>query len=241
MSLEAVAAVGEVVTETVEVAAEVTAEAGEAAVEMSAGEIGTALTEFGTEDIQMADIENSWFEDLDVTDPKITTSEIGEEYSENSILGSIDEIESEKPENLIQELTEKETLNNQVNECAEHGKPIQNKIDGLQREADVRKDLEKQYPSGEGNDIISEAYLRDENGNIVKDADTGKARRIDFVVVKDGKVIDSIEVTSETADKTEQIAKETRIRDNGGNYIKDNNGNLIRIPDDVNTRIERRK
>lgn len=127
------------------------------------------------------------------------------------------------------------------NELSEKGKPIQNKIDGLQREADVRKDLENQYPSCEGNDIISEAYLRDENGNIVKDAETGKARRIDFVVVKDGKVIDSIEVTSETANKTDQIAKETRIRDNGGNYIKDNDGKLIRIPNDVNTRIERRK
>lgn len=130
---------------------------------------------------------------------------------------------------------------NEATDCSEKGKPIQNKIDGLQREADVKKDLETLYPSDEDYDIISEAYLRDADGNIVKDTETEKARRIDFVVVKDGNVVDSIEVTSETADKTDQIAKETRIRENGGNYIRDNDGNLIRIPDDVNTRIERRK
>ena len=83
-------------------------------------------------------------------------------------------------------------------------------------------------------------YLRDENGEIVKDPVTGEARRIDFVVVKDGKVVDSVEVTSKTADKTEQTAKEDRIRENGGNYIKTTDGDLVRIPDDLKTRIERR-
>ena len=61
-----------------------------------------------------------------------------------------------------------------------------------------------------------------------------------FIVVKNGKVVDSIEVTSKTANKTEQSAKEERIRDNGGNYIRDNNGNLVEIPSTVHTRIERR-
>ena len=62
------------------------------------------------------------------------------------------------------------------------------------------------------------------------------------VVVKDGKVVDSIEVTSKTAPKEAQSAKEERIRENGGNYIKDpDTGELIRIPDSVHTRIERRE
>lgn len=100
-------------------------------------------------------------------------------------------------------------------ENPEKGKPIQNKIDGLQREAEVRNELEEKYPAEEGYEIISEAYLRDADGNIVKDPETGKARRIDFVVVKDGKVVASIEVTSKTADKSDQLAKESRIRDNG--------------------------
>ena len=118
--------------------------------------------------------------------------------------------------------------------------PIQNKIDGLAREKEVAEELQEKYPPEEGYEIVSEAYLRDKDGNIVRDSETGEARRIDFVVVKDGKVVDSVEVTSKTADKTEQTAKEERIREAGGNYIRDYNGNLVEIPSTVQTRIERR-
>lgn len=105
------------------------------------------------------------------------------------------------------------------------------------------KELEDRYPESEGYKVIKEAYLRDKDGNIVRDPEPPyKARRIDFVVVKDGKVVDSIEVTSKTAPKEAQSAKEERIRENGGNYIKDpDTGELIRIPDSVHTRIERRE
>lgn len=127
-----------------------------------------------------------------------------------------------------------------ASDSPEKGKPIQNKIDGLQREAEVKDELEKKYSPEEGYEIISEAYLRDADGNIVKDPETGKARRIDFIVAKGGKIIDSIEVTSKTADKSDQLAKESRIRDNGGNYVRDNNGNLIKLPSSVQTRVERR-
>lgn len=122
----------------------------------------------------------------------------------------------------------------------EKNEPIQNKKDGLEREKEVAEELSKKYPPEEGYEIIPESYLRDENGNIVRDPETGEARRIDFVVVKDGKVVDSVEVTSKTADKTEQSAKEDRIRDAGGNYVRDSAGNLVEIPSDVRTRIERR-
>jgi hypothetical protein len=125
-----------------------------------------------------------------------------------------------------------------VKEIKEAKEPIKNKIDGLAREQDVAQELEKQYPPEKGYQIVSEAYLRDKDGNIVKDSETGQARRIDFVVVKDGKVVDSIEVTSKTANKIGQCAKETRIREAGGKYIKDNNGKLVEVT--VNTRIERR-
>ena len=116
----------------------------------------------------------------------------------------------------------------------------ESKIDGLRREAEVQAELEKQYPADKGYEIVPEAYLRDARGNIVKDPVTGKARRVDFVVVKDNKVVDSVEVTSKTADKTEQLEKETRIRNIGGNYIYDANGNLAEYPDSVSTRVERR-
>lgn len=133
---------------------------------------------------------------------------------------------------------EKDEINSSEN--SEVKVPSQNKLDGLARETEVEIELEEKYPEEEGYSIEAEVYLRDKDGNIVKDPLTGEARRIDFVVVKDGKVVDSIEVTSKTADKTEQTAKENRIRENGGNYIKDKDGNLIEIPADVQTRIERR-
>jgi hypothetical protein len=117
---------------------------------------------------------------------------------------------------------------------------IKNKEDGLRREKEVEKELKEKYPEEEGYTIEKEVYLRDKDGNIVRDPVTGEARRIDYVVIKDGKVVASIEVTSKTADKTEQSAKEARIREAGGNYIKDSDGNLIEIPPDVTTTIERR-
>ena len=118
---------------------------------------------------------------------------------------------------------------------------LPNKEEGLRREAEVEEELEKKYPESDGYEIVSEAYLRDSEGKIVRDPETGEARRIDFVVVKDGKVVDSIEVTSETADKTGQTAKEERSREAGGNYIRTSDGSLAKYPDDLHTTIERRK
>lgn len=145
------------------------------------------------------------------------------------------------PDDAIKTLADFKTPQVYYNETeTQKGEPIQNKIDGLRREDEVEEELKKKYPESEGYEVISEAYLRDKDGNIVKDPVSGEARRIDFVVVKDGKVVDSVEVTSKTADKTEQTAKENRIRENGGNYIRDSNGNLVEIPNHVHTRIERR-
>ena len=138
----------------------------------------------------------------------------------------------------VSENTESES--NEARETREVGKPIQNKIDGLAREHEVEEELREKYPESEGYTVVSEAYLRDKDGNIVKDPVTGEARRIDFVVIKEGKVVDSVEVTSKTADKTEQTAKEERIRESGGNYVRDGDGNLVEIPGNVHTRIERR-
>ena len=116
-----------------------------------------------------------------------------------------------------------------------------NKNDGARRENEVEEELKEQYPESEGYVVNKEVYLRDKDGNIAKDPETGESRRIDFVVTdKNGNVVDSVEVTSKTADKTGQSAKEQRIRDNGGNYIRTEDGNLVKIPDDVQTRIERR-
>jgi len=117
---------------------------------------------------------------------------------------------------------------------------LKNKEDGIRRENEVESDLREKYPESKGYKIEKEVYLRDKDGNIVVDPITGEKRRIDFVVTKDGKVVDSVEVTSKTANKDDQMAKEKRIREAGGNYIKDSEGNLVKIPDNVHTRIERR-
>lgn len=137
-------------------------------------------------------------------------------------------------------INEGKNENTTNNEVKEKNEPIKNKQDGLERERKVEEDLKSQYPESEGYDVLSEVYLRDKNGSIVKDPVTDEARRIDFVVVKGEKIVDSIEVTSKTADKTEQSAKEARIRDNGGNYLRDTNGKLVEILPNVQTRIERR-
>jgi len=119
--------------------------------------------------------------------------------------------------------------------------PIQNKIDGERREEEVESELVKKYPESEGYSIKGEVYLYDKDGKIAQDPVTGEGRRIDFVVVdKNGNVVDSIEVTSQTADKADQSAKEQRIRESGGNYIKMSDGIFVKIPDDVQTKIERR-
>ena len=88
---------------------------------------------------------------------------------------------------------------------------------------------------------MSECCLRDKEGSVVHDPKTGEARRVDFVVIKDGEVVKSVEVTSETAPKTEQMDKEARIRYAGGNFIKDHGtGELVPFAPGVQTEVVRR-
>lgn len=90
---------------------------------------------------------------------------------------------------------------------------------GAAREGVVFKRLCKAFPSAEGYVILPQPYLRDAHGTILKDMVTEEARRIDFVVLHKKSVVKSFEVTSLTAPKGEQLAKESRIRMEGGNYI----------------------
>ena len=148
-----------------------------------------------------------------------------------------DDFIEDDTENITNSEKENNVNSQDVNEI--HN-AVQNKIDGCRRENEVHDELKEKYPEDEGYKILSERELCDRDGNPVRDEKTGEKRRIDFVVVKDGKVVDMVEVTSKTAPKRDQLAKEYRIRDNGGNYIKDADGNVIRIPNNVETRVERR-
>lgn len=115
-----------------------------------------------------------------------------------------------------------------------------NREHGDLREVAVHEELTQLYPA-ENYEVIPEQYLRDSEGRIVKDAETGEARRVDFVVVKDGEVVRSIEVTSETASKDAQLAKEGRIREQGGEWIRNpETGELCKYGEDVNTEVWRR-
>lgn len=117
----------------------------------------------------------------------------------------------------------------------------ENHEEGTAREDNVREELMKEYPAEDGFRIESQVPLRDEGGAIVKDPETGEGRRLDFVVIKDGEVIGSVEVTSETADKSMQTAKEDRIRDAGGNYVTDRTtGELVPFAPGVQTEVIRR-
>lgn len=116
-----------------------------------------------------------------------------------------------------------------------------NRIDGAVREDTIHRELEREYPPEDGFHIERECCLRDKEGHIVSDPQTGESRRIDFGIIKDGEVVKSVEVTSEIADKTKQVAKEIRIREAGGNYILDRRtGELVPFASGVKTEIVRR-
>jgi RHS repeat-associated protein len=115
-----------------------------------------------------------------------------------------------------------------------------NKTEGLRRESTLKRVLQEIY----GKDrVLSERMLLDKFGKKVTTR-VGKketGRRIDFIILdENGKAIKSIEVTSKTAKKGPQIAKENIIRQSGGTFIKDANGNLVDISN-VPTKIIRMK
>lgn len=115
-----------------------------------------------------------------------------------------------------------------------------NRIDGAQREINALKDLNTEYPESKGYKIHPEAYLRNSDGNIVQDKVSGEARRVDFMIEKNGQIERSFEITSETAPKDYQQLKENRIREEGGNFIKDREtGKQIEVPQNVKTEIRR--
>lgn len=116
-----------------------------------------------------------------------------------------------------------------------------NQISGAAREETVANELADRYPPEDGYHVERECSLRDETGKITVDPNTGESRRVDFEIIKDGEVVRSVEVTSETADKTAQLTKEERIREAGGDYIIDRRtGELVRFAPDVRTEVIRR-
>ena len=94
---------------------------------------------------------------------------------------------------------------------------IKNTIEGDRRHQEFNAKIKEKYPNAT---IQCECYLRDAAGKSVKDPITEERRRVDTVVIENGKA-QTFEVTSTTADKTKQVLKETNIRSEGGIYIRD--------------------
>ncbi len=112
-----------------------------------------------------------------------------------------------------------------------------NRSAGKLREAAEKIDLENMYPDAS---VQGQHYLRDNSGKIVKDPVTGEGRRVDFGVIQDGKAVDMVETTSQTANKNSQVLKENRIREAGGTYIRDRNTRELINVSETPTRINRR-
>jgi len=108
----------------------------------------------------------------------------------------------------------------------------QNVIDGAAREAAMIAILLALHPSAT---VLTQRDLLNERGRKVKHK--GKGRRLDIVLVEDGKVLGTLEVTSPrqatgkngrpSREKSEQLARETAIRNKGGTWIKSDDGTLI--------------
>ena len=117
-------------------------------------------------------------------------------------------------------------------------KGIKNAIDGLRREAEALVDLAQQFPNAS---IQSERLLRTADGKKAIDPLTKEGRRIDHAVVENGKVTKLVETTSTTAPKAAQIAKENRIREAGGTYIRNKETKKLMNVSDIITELSRRK
>jgi hypothetical protein len=116
-----------------------------------------------------------------------------------------------------------------------------NRLAGQAREVAVASELETHFPVNGGFHIEPQCPLRSETGSVVFDPVSGESRRLDFVVMKDGQCMKSIEVTSPNADKVFQLAKEARIREAGGNFVRDRaSGELVPFKSDVQTEVWRR-
>jgi RHS repeat-associated protein len=110
--------------------------------------------------------------------------------------------------------------------------------EGARRERETHAELKQEHPDAS---VQRERYLRDAEGRVVRDPKTGEGRRIDHVVIKEKKVIRSVETTSLTADKAEQTAKEGRVREAGGTFVRDKETReIVPVPEEVTTEVKRR-
>jgi RHS repeat-associated protein len=112
-----------------------------------------------------------------------------------------------------------------------------NSVAGSGREARAKALFHKKY--GKEN-VLSERYLRNAEGKIVKDPLTGKGRRLEFVIKNGDGTGTAKEITSLTALKAAQLEKVMRIREAGGTFVcEPGTKNLVQV-NDISTVIRAR-
>jgi len=78
--------------------------------------------------------------------------------------------------------------------------------------------------------VQNQSTIVDKSGKKAIDPVSKEGRRLDHVVIDNGKVTRIVETTSPNASKAAQQAKEKRIVDSGGEYIRDRtSGKLLSI------------
>ena len=108
---------------------------------------------------------------------------------------------------------------------------VKNAIAGKKREARVTAKLKAKFKNMS---VQRELSLRNADGKLAKDPVTGTGRRLDNVGIQDGEGKFTVEVTSKTANKLAQEAKEARILESGGTFVKDRvTGELVDISNAV--------
>ena len=144
---------------------------------------------------------------------------VAKEIAEAGTEKAAKEVTEAGAEKTAKEIAE-DGIEKAVKEVDELSEIVKHKMEGIAREETVMKELFSEF--GEKN-VLREQYLRDNLGRIIKDPLTNEARRIDFIVKEGDKVVKSIEVTSELAEKGAQIRKTERIlekaKDLGGAFI----------------------
>jgi len=103
----------------------------------------------------------------------------------------------------------------------------ENRANGAARNARVQSRLEGKF---QGANVQREQLLRNADGSKAIDPVTGTGRRLDHAVIENGRGRATVETTSRTASKESQLAKQRRIMNNGGHFIRDRRtGQLIDI------------
>ncbi len=129
-------------------------------------------------------------------------------------------------------------VHNTANYDRQRAQLEQNSEDGSDRERRVQEKLERFFANAS---VQRERLLRTADGKKAIDPITGEGRRIDHVVIENGKVRYMVETTSKTASKGSQQFKEDRIRANGGVYIRDKSTRKLIDVSAVITRLFRRR